>query len=111
MHVVVPAACTLPTADQPVRLAEFDHLFTTAVRHVETISPTHAQLRLSGPAGLEATVQDLTARETACCSFFAFTVTPEPVDEGEALTLDVRVPAEHADVLASLTGRPVSRAT
>ncbi|MGI5241928.1 hypothetical protein [Dactylosporangium sp. CA-139066] len=99
----VPDACTLPTAQRPLRLAEFDALFATAVRAVETVSPTHARMRLAGPAGLEATVRDLAARETACCSFFTFTVTPLP--EGDALILDVEVPTAYADVLASLTGR------
>ncbi|MFF5226092.1 hypothetical protein [Dactylosporangium sp. NPDC000521] len=99
----VPAACTLPTAERPLRLAEFDALFTTAVRSVETVSPTHARMRLTGPAGLEATVRDLAARETACCSFFTFTVTPGPA--ADALVLDVEVPAAYTDVLASLAGR------
>jgi len=102
MPIVVPDACTLPTAERPLRLAEFDALFATAVREVDTAGPTHARMRLTGPAGLAATVRDLTARETECCSFFAFTVTPEPADEGEALILDVEVPARYADVLASL---------
>ncbi|MDG6107998.1 hypothetical protein [Dactylosporangium aurantiacum] len=107
MSFVVPDACTLPTVEQPLRLAEFDALFSTAVRAVETVTPTHARLRLSGPAGLAATVRDLAARETACCSFFAFTVavTGQPAGGGEALTLDVRVPDRYADVLASLAGR------
>jgi hypothetical protein len=30
MSLVVPAACTLPTAERPVRLAEFDDLFVLA---------------------------------------------------------------------------------
>lgn len=105
MSFVVPAACTLPTVDQPVRLAEFDALFSTAVRHVETVTATHARMRLTGPAGLEATVRDLTARETGCCPFFTFTVTPAPAGSGEGLTLDVQVPAQYAEVLASLTAR------
>jgi hypothetical protein len=107
MTFVVPAACSLPTAERPLRLAEFDTLFSTAVRAVETVGPTHARMRLTGPAGLAATVRDLTARETECCSFFSFTVNPEPAgpDDGEALTLDVRVPARYADVLAALAGR------
>ncbi len=107
MSFVVPDACTLPTVEQPLRLAEFDTLFSTAVHTVETLDPTHARMRLTGPAGLGATVRDLTARETACCSFFSFTVTLEPRGDGdgEALTLDVRVPAQYADVLASLAGR------
>jgi hypothetical protein len=98
---LVPDACTLPTAEQPLRLAEFDDLFATAVRGVEAVSGTHARMRLTGPAGLETLVRDLTARETECCSFFTFTVTPLPAEEGEAVTLDIEVPAAHADVLAS----------
>lgn len=105
MAFVVPDACTLPTVEQPVRLAEFDALFTTAVRHVETVTTTHTRIRLTGPAGLEATVRDLTARETGCCSFFVFTVTPEPAGSGEGLTLDVQVPAQYAEALAALTAR------
>jgi hypothetical protein len=102
MSFVVPDACTLPTVEQPLRLGEFDALFATAVRQVDLVAPTHTRMRLTGAAGLTATVRDLTARETECCSFFAFTVTPEPADVGEALTLDIDVPAQYADVLASL---------
>ena len=105
MSFVIPDACTLPTADRPLRLAEFDDLFTTAVRDVEPVSATHARMRLTGPAGLEAAVRDLTARETECCTFFTFTVTGEPAVDGEALTLDIEVPVQYADVLASLAGR------
>src|SRR5690349_22714458 len=95
--------CTLPSAERPLRLAEFDALFAAAVRRVETLGPAHARLHLSGPAGLEATVRDLTARETQCCSFFAFTVTTD----GDDLTLDVRVPDRYAEILAALVARAV----
>ena len=105
MPIVIPDACTLPTAERPLRLAEFDALFATAVRQVDPVGPTHARMRMTGLVGLAATVRDLTARETECCSFFTFTVTPEPADEGERLTLDVEVPAQYADVLASLAAR------
>jgi hypothetical protein len=105
MSFVVPDACTLPTAAQPLRLAEFDALFATAVRQVEQLDATHARLRMAGPAGLADTVRDLTARETECCSFFGFTVAAEPVPDGEGVVLDVEVPARHADVLASLIQR------
>jgi hypothetical protein len=101
MPFEIPDACSLPTAEQPLRLAEFDALFTTAVREVTAVSPTHIRLRLSGPPGLEATVRDLAARETQCCSFFAFNV----FSDGDALILDIEVPAAHADVLAALAGR------
>lgn len=126
MSIEIPDACTLPTAEQPLRLAEFDALFASAVRSVEPLGPTHTRMRLTGPAGLATTVRDLTARETACCSFFTFTVTPEtfpvtpetfpvtaetfpvtpePTGDGEALTLDIQVPAAYADVLAALATR------
>jgi DNA-binding transcriptional MerR regulator len=98
-------ACTLPTAERPLRLAEFDDLFATAVRDVATLSPTHARMRLTGPTGLEARIRDLTARETECCSFFTFTVTPSPAVDGEVMTLDIEVPPEYADVLGALAGR------
>lgn len=102
MSLTAPDVCTLPTVEQPRRLAEFDTLFTTAVRQVDTVAPTHVRMRLTGPAGLEVTVRDLTARETECCSFFTFTTTREPAEDGEALTVDVQVPAQNADVLTSL---------
>jgi hypothetical protein len=104
MSFDVPDACTLPTAERPLRLAEFDDLFT-CVRRVDPITATHARLHLTGPAGLAARVRDLAARETECCSFFTFTTTGEPAADGEAVVLDIEVPAAHADVLASLTQR------
>jgi hypothetical protein len=105
MSIDVPAACTLPTAQRPLRLAEFDTLFATAVHHVEATAPARTRLRLAGPPGLVETVRNLTAREAACCSFFTFTVTPEPAADGEALTLDITVPAAYTEVLAALTRR------
>jgi len=101
----VPDACSLPTAERPLRLAEFDDLFATAVRSVEAVTATRARLHLTGPTGLAATVRDLTGRETACCSFFEFAVTPEAAAEGEALTLDIGVPARYAAVLDALLTR------
>ncbi|RSM41760.1 hypothetical protein DMB66_55635 [Actinoplanes sp. ATCC 53533] len=105
MSFDAPDACTLPTAERPLRLAEFDDLFATAVRRVDPIDATHARLHLTGPAGLAARVRDLAARETECCSFFTFTTTGEPATDGEMVALDIEVPAVHADVLASLTRR------
>jgi hypothetical protein len=105
MDVEIPDACTLPTAERPLRLAEFDDLFATAVRRVEPVDPGHVRMSLTGPPGLAATVRDLTARETACCSFFTFTVTPHPATGGEELTLDIEVPAAYTGVLDSLARR------
>jgi hypothetical protein len=95
----VPAACTLPTVDQPLRLAEFDDLFATALRAQQRLSPTTLRWRLDPAA--EVTARDLTARESSCCSFFAFSFTPA----GDLLDVDVRVPAAHADVLDALADR------
>ncbi|MBG0563392.1 hypothetical protein [Actinoplanes aureus] len=105
MSFMVPDACTLPTAERPLRLAEFDDLLATAVRGVEQVDATHARLHLTGPAGLEARVRDLTVREVGCCSFFTFTTTAERVAGGEAVVLDIEVPAAYAGVLASLAQR------
>ena len=102
---LAPEACTLPTAERPLRLAEFDELFTSAVRSVDALSPTHVRMRLAGPAGLADRVRDLSAREIECCSFFTFTLTPEPIVHGEAMVLDIEVPIAYAGVLATLAGR------
>ena len=105
MSMDVPDDCTLPTAERPARLAEFDDLFATAVRGVEVLGPTHARMRLAGPAGLAARVRDLTARETRCCSFFTFTITAHAATDGETLALDIEVPDAYAEVLRSLARR------
>ena len=94
-----PEACTLPIVDRPLRLAEFDDLFATAVRDQQRLSPTSLRWRLDPAA--EATARDLTARESSCCSFFSFTFAPD----GDLLNLDVRVPVAHIEVLDALAGR------
>lgn len=101
----VPHSCTLPTAEQPVRVREFDDLFANSLRFVALSSPT--LLRLTIDASAQATAADLTERETGCCSFFTFTF-GEPVD-GQ-VGLDVTVPDAHADVLDALASRAASMA-
>ena len=102
-EVWVPDACTLPTVQRPVRLAEFDDLFAGALREQHRLSPTELRWRLDAAA--EPTVRDLTARETECCSFFTFTVRPAADD----LLVDVLVPAAYADVLDALAARAADR--
>lgn len=97
-----PTVCTLPTAERPLRLAEFEHLFATTLRRVDRVAPTRARLTLAETGGVRATVEDLTARESACCSFFRFAVTPAGPD---GLVLDIEVPPERIDVLAALIAR------
>jgi hypothetical protein len=100
-------ACTLPTAEQPLRVAEFDDLFATSLTAV--VRPpgaaTRARLLLAGDAELRERVQRLAAAENACCSFFAFTVSSLPGDERGTVALDVEVPAARTDVLAALVDR------
>jgi hypothetical protein len=96
----VPAACTLPTVEQPVRVAEFDDLFNSAAMAVERPAPTRLVLVLGGAA--EATARDLAARENACCSFFAFTFVRA---ETGRLRMQVEVPATQVQVLDALAAR------
>jgi hypothetical protein len=95
----VPEACTLPTVDRPLRLAEFDDLFATSLRGQQRLSPTALRWRLDPSA--EATARGLTARESSCCSFFLFSFAPD----GDRLDLEVRVPAAHVDMLDALADR------
>lgn len=95
-----PQACTLPTAEQPLRVAEFDDLFAGGLRGLDRVAPTKLQLRLD--AEVEATARDLTARETSCCSFFSFDYTAAA--DGE-LVLSVTVPESQIPVLDGLAAR------
>lgn len=100
-HSWVPAeACTLPSGQQPLRLAEFGRLFATSLQHVQRLSPT--RLRLDLPASAEDTARDLMARETDCCAFFTFTLTPT---EAGTVQMDIGVPAGHRDVLDGLANQ------
>jgi hypothetical protein len=92
----VPNACTLPTAEQPLRVAEFDELFATALRSRERLSPT--RLRLVIDPAAEQQARDLCARESQCCSFFTFTF---EMDERGVL-LDVDVPPQQIAVLDAI---------
>ena len=106
-------ACTLPTEDRPLRVAEFDHLFSTAQqRQVQPPAPgePRGRLVLAGDGTLPDRVQQLADAETACCSFFTFTVTPLDPDGaglsgGSVVALDIEVAAARADVLAALVQR------
>lgn len=90
----------MPTADRPFRLAEFDGLFTTAVRGVERRG-SDVRMHLVGPLGLVEQVRDLTARETQCCSFFTFMIAGTDRD----LTLDISVPPARQEILDALASR------
>ena len=95
----VPEACTLPTVERPLRLAEFDELFATALRGQQRLAPTGLRWCLDPDAEVRA--RELTGREASCCSFFTFTYT----GRGDTLQVDVQVPAAYVDVLDALAGR------
>ena len=97
---LVTDACTLPTPERPLRLAEFDRLFGETVRRVARLDGA-VRLHLVGGPGLLGRVHDLVARESQCCSFFSFDV--QGTDE--ELDLVVAAPPERADILAGLAAR------
>lgn len=96
-----PPSCALPTAEQPLRVAEFDRFFTGAVRATDRPSPAQLTLELDSTAQVASQAAGLAARETACCSFFTFTL----VATGGALRLEVSVPADYVEVLDALAAR------
>lgn len=102
----VPQSCTLPTAEQPLRVAEFDALFSERLVGTCRSGRLRLELVLSGGEGVEETVRDLVARESGCCSFFAFAVRPGP----EEIRLDVVVEGAHEAVLDALGERATAAA-
>ncbi|MFI0481320.1 hypothetical protein [Actinomadura sp. 9N215] len=94
-------ACTLPTTERPLREAEFDALFAESATGAERAGPGRTRVRLRPGPEAAARAAALAARETACCSFFTFTVTVS----GGDLILDVAVSAAHTHVLDALTAR------
>lgn len=97
-----PAACTLPTVEQPLRLAEFDVFFRAAVRRSIRTSTIRLDLVILGE--FEATARDLADRETGCCSFFRFDFRPA----ADGAVMSIGVPEDHFDVLDALQARIVT---
>lgn len=97
----VPEACTLPTVEQPLRVAAFDVVLGRAVRAVEETGPAGVRLHLHrNPEGI-GQVASLLVQEAECCDFFRFTL----VVAADVLALDVMVPPAQAAVLAALSDR------
>ena len=95
----VSEVCTLPTTDRPVRVAEFDALFARGLTAQQRVSPT--VLRWMLDPRVESTARDLTARESACCSFFSFEFTAG----ADVVQLEVTVPPAQVEVLDALAVR------
>ncbi|NKY43405.1 hypothetical protein [Nocardia cerradoensis] len=95
----VPSACTLPTVEQPIRVAEFDRFFADAVRAVRRPHPHRLELILA--SGAEPRARDLAARETGCCSFFVFDF--DATEQGTVLSIGV--PPAYTAVLDAIAAR------
>jgi hypothetical protein len=89
-------ACTLPTAEQPLRVAEFDQLFAEHLEYADRVDPQTLDLTLDPDA--RATTENLIARESECCAFFTFTI-------NGATSLRITVPPAYTAVLDGLTAR------
>jgi hypothetical protein len=97
----VPQVCTLPTTEQPLRVAEFDALFARALQPVERLDATGLRLRLPAGDAMVSMARDLIGRETGCCSFFAFELHASPT----GTDLVVRVPPSQVPVLDAMQQR------
>ena len=95
----VPELCSLPTAERPLRVAEFDRLFAKSVVRLTRRSATNLDLLLSGD--VEAQARDLAAREAGCCSFFSFGFEAA----GSDLVMSITVPKSQATVLDAIAAR------
>ncbi|MEU4291957.1 hypothetical protein AB0E63_27335 [Kribbella sp. NPDC026596] len=98
--VWVPTACTLPAAEQPLRVAEFDQLFANHLRSAARVDPHTLDLVLTPES--RPTAEALTTKETECCSFFTFDFTNTPAGN---LRLRITVPPTQTAVLDALTER------
>lgn len=100
-----PDACTLPTAERPLRRDDFDDLFARHALAVVRESAIRTRIDLRADPEIAARAAALAANETGCCSFFAFDLT---IRDGE-LALGVSTAPAHQEVLAALTARAESQ--
>ena len=91
----------MPTAEQPLRIAEWDELIATAVTGVGRPAAEQAIVRLRPDPAVAARAGDLAVRETQCCSFFTFGL----IASGGGLELTVTVPPAQTAVLDALLDR------
>jgi len=91
-------SCTLPTAERPLRAAEWGDLLASAATAVRRTAAQQATVRLRPDPAVAARAGDLAVRETQCCSFFTFGL----IASGGGLELTVTVPAAQTAVLDAL---------
>jgi hypothetical protein len=97
--------CTLSTVGQLARVAEFDQLFAGMAVRAERPAPTHLRLELRRDPAAARRAAELAVAETACCSFFTFTLTAA----ADRLFLEIAVPDAHLPALAALAGRATAQ--
>jgi hypothetical protein len=98
--VHIPIACTLTSEAAHDRVDEWRQFFARSVTAAASTSRHESRFRLDGsPQALHDAV-DLAQRETACCTFFEFSIQVE----AEARWLVVRVPLDASAVLADFVG-------
>jgi hypothetical protein len=93
--------CTLASAGQLARAAEFDQLFAEMVVRAERPAPTQLRLELRRDPAAARRAAELAVAETTCCSFFTFTLTAA----ADRLALEIAVPDSHLPALAALADR------
>ena len=102
---IVEDFCTLPVAAQPFRLMEFEELFRSQTRPPRRIDAHRVEFTFANANDLYAHVSDLVARESACCSFFEFTINEDASADQDHLILQIGVPANRDEVLEALAER------
>ena len=101
MTWVPTEGCTLPTEEQPLRVAEFHQLFAESLACVERHGTGQISLLLGDDQSVLQTAQDLADRETSCCSFFDFAVRRT----NRGVEMRMVVPPAQAAVLSALADR------
>ena len=94
----VPQACTLPTAELPLRVAAFDRLFADAVRGVERIAAyEHSLLEYATPRLADITGVRLVGTADEKASVLSFVLEGhDPLEVGKALNAEgIAVRAGH----------------
>lgn len=97
----IPDSCTLPTAERPLRAADFDRVFAEDLNSVTRDNPDVLMMRFRARAGLREELTELTRRESSCCSFFRFELAEAP----DGVVLRVSVPSGRSEVLDDLQRR------
>ena len=96
-----PAGCTLDVTGRQARVAAFAQFAATAVTGIRRPESTRLQLELRPDERAGRVAGGLAAAETACCSFFSFTLAAT----AGLLVLEVTVPAGREDALDTLASR------